>query len=452
MATYDLTTTTPSKLAAGDILNIPYSGDCITINLPKGSYKLEAWGAYGPYSSASPSSSHTYGYGGYASGTITLTSKLTLYCYVGGTPLSTYTNNYYYGGWNGGGSKVYSSSYRDNGPGGGATDFCLVKGTMTLDSYYRYVRDSASYLSRLLVAGGGGGGRTNNVQSQGGYCPVTATATQTYAGGMTATGSSVASGTVTGGFGYGGTSTNTSDDRAAGGGGWYGGNSAGDSYGGGGSSFAWCDAYSSYVPSGYSVDETYKLTDVSLLLGSSNNCPAGVKSDGYARITVISVAAVEDTFLDLIIHGVTYPEVKEIEIPLSSSTSTLLPFVYVKQSPSTTGISYTTRSIKINKVTYSNVYLLKVPKSGDTSTKVMYLLAVGTNKSYPVADDNEITAGDAVVAQDALYPSASLYPDTTLYPSDSPDVRLWDSSGKAANGIALKGGSDGDEITIYVPS
>lgn len=295
MATYDLTATTPSTLAVGDVLNIPYSGACITISLPKGTYKLEAWGAYGPYSSASPSSSHTYGYGGYASGTLTLTDALTLYCYVGGTPLSTYSNSYYYGGWNGGGSKVYSSSYRDNGPGGGATDFCLVKGSISLDSYYRYVRTSASYLSRLLVAGGGGGGRTNNVQSQGGYCPVTATATQTYAGGMTATGSTVASGTITGAFGYGGTSTNTSDDRAAGGGGWYGGTSAGDRYGGGGSSFAWCDAYASYVPSGYSVDEKYKLTGVSLLLGSSNNCPAGVTSDGYARVTVVALPTPPDT-------------------------------------------------------------------------------------------------------------------------------------------------------------
>lgn len=41
MATYDLTSTAPSRLQAGDILNIPYSGAAQNITLPKGTYKLE---------------------------------------------------------------------------------------------------------------------------------------------------------------------------------------------------------------------------------------------------------------------------------------------------------------------------------------------------------------------------------------------------------------------------
>ena len=69
MATYDLTSSIPTKIAAGDILNCPYSGTYKTITLPKGTYKLECWGAQGGYRSSS-----TYGgKGGYSVGTITLT-------------------------------------------------------------------------------------------------------------------------------------------------------------------------------------------------------------------------------------------------------------------------------------------------------------------------------------------------------------------------------------------
>lgn len=299
MAEYNLTSQFPSRLFAGDVLNIPYSGQCVTITLPRGIYKLEAWGAYGPYSSASPATAHSYGNGGYAAGQLALKSALTLHCYVGGMPLSTPKDGYYYGGYNGGGSKLYSTNYRDNGPGGGATDFCLVKGRMLLDYYRRYVREEESYLSRILVAGGGGGGRSNNAVSQGGYAPCATTSGNAYYGGMTAPGT-VASSTASflGGFGFGSVSINASDDRAAGGGGWYGGGDAGDSYGGGGSSFAWCDTYAGYVPSGYSVGAEHKLSNVTLALGSENPSPAGLASDGYARITVIAVDVLPEMIFD----------------------------------------------------------------------------------------------------------------------------------------------------------
>lgn len=45
LATYDLTTTIPSNIQTGDILNCPYSGIYKIITLPKGQYKLECWGA-----------------------------------------------------------------------------------------------------------------------------------------------------------------------------------------------------------------------------------------------------------------------------------------------------------------------------------------------------------------------------------------------------------------------
>lgn len=41
MATYDLTSTTPTEIVTGDIINCPYSGTYKSITLPAGEYKLE---------------------------------------------------------------------------------------------------------------------------------------------------------------------------------------------------------------------------------------------------------------------------------------------------------------------------------------------------------------------------------------------------------------------------
>ena len=41
MAIYDLTSSIPSKIKTGDILNCPYTGSGKSIILPKGTYKLE---------------------------------------------------------------------------------------------------------------------------------------------------------------------------------------------------------------------------------------------------------------------------------------------------------------------------------------------------------------------------------------------------------------------------
>ena len=81
MATYDLTTTIPSNIQTGDILNCPYSGMCKSINLPKGTYKLECWGAQGGSSSYHNT---TGGKGGYSTGVYTITNNTTLYLYTGG--------------------------------------------------------------------------------------------------------------------------------------------------------------------------------------------------------------------------------------------------------------------------------------------------------------------------------------------------------------------------------
>ena len=259
-----------------------------TITLKPGTHKLEAWGASGVYSSANPTSSHPNGYGGYASGTLTLTESLNVTLYIGGSPNSNSDVNY--GGWNGGGASYAGSRYNDNGAGGGATDICLTPSSITTDSYQRYVRTSASYLSRILVAGGGGGGRNSDVASNGGY--FNTSGANTYVGSLTAAGSS--SGTYqSGGFGYGSSGTATSDDNAGGGGGWYGGATNGDSYGGGGSSFVWSTDTASSVPSGYTPSTKYQMTNVVYNKGnttmpsstSTTGTETGHSGDGHIRIT-----------------------------------------------------------------------------------------------------------------------------------------------------------------------
>lgn len=305
MATYDLTSTTPTKLAAGDILNCPYSGTVKSITLPKGTYKLEVWGAQGLYTINSPTNTWTYGRGGYAAGTLALNKERTFYIYVGGRPYysgpnstaySAGTSSSYYGGWNGGGARYSGDSYGDNGPGGGATDISITGGDVTFDSTkQQYLRDNSSYLGRIIVAGGGGGGRSGQSYCAGGYHPANGNSSN-YAGGMTS--SPTSSGSYSGGFGYGATGRSNGDDYGGGGGGWYGGPSKGDSYGGGGSSFVWSDDHASYIPSGYTPTADLKMTSISCIAGnksmpSSSNIGStetGHDGNGYCRITVLEIA------------------------------------------------------------------------------------------------------------------------------------------------------------------
>ena len=291
MAVYDITTQTidVESLETGDILNCPYTGSEQSIELPTGKYILEVWGA----ASNKPSSNH--GKGGYSRGTLELDDTTNLYFYVGGQP-STASDPYLLGGWNGGGATYGTSG--DSGAGGGATDICLVRSDVTLDSSYRYTRSRESYLSRLITAGGAGGGYSSTYQSQrgGGHCPKITTSQTAYIGGMTAPGSVVSSCTI-GNFGYGATSNYTGDDYSGGGGGWYGGGSQGDSYGGGGSSFIWCEELAEFVPEDWTLSTDYYLTNIDIKYGNDSLIEPdeeeriGHDGDGYARIIVIEAVA-----------------------------------------------------------------------------------------------------------------------------------------------------------------
>lgn len=162
------------KLAAGTVFDFNYTGTVQSIDLPKGRYKLQCWGAQG--GSEDWAVDGTIGSkGGYSEGVLNLNTTTTIYAFVGGWPgrktgaanPQTGGGDTLNGGWNGGGaSREYTRTWGDINdpndfcswprPGGGATDFALVSSNMGYVSG-RTKRSSASLLSRFIVAGGGAG-------------------------------------------------------------------------------------------------------------------------------------------------------------------------------------------------------------------------------------------------------------------------------------------------------
>lgn len=153
------------QVVSGDYLSYSYNGSYYTIQLPKGTYKFEVWGARG-----GGLGNDTGGSGGYAYGQIVVSATTTYYIYCGGVGAnSTSTidgnndNTHYAGGYNGGGNGTGSA-----GPGGGgATDIRTTSGTASTAS---------SYNTRIIVAAGGGGGSSATTS---GACATTGTATST---------------------------------------------------------------------------------------------------------------------------------------------------------------------------------------------------------------------------------------------------------------------------------
>ena len=243
---------TPSS---GSVQNYVYSGSVQTTpTLPAGSYKLECWGANG---GSGPC--YAGGKGGYSKGTITLSSAVILYVYVGGSGVAGTASGGSTGGFNGGGS-VASGAATASGSGGGASHIATATGVLS-----SLVSNQAAV---LIVAGGGGGGSYANNENQyggngggttgqsGGNIGTNAVGgggTQTAggdAGLMGSPGTSFAAST-SGSFGQGGNggrgtgnasgTTYTNHSGGAGGGGWYGGGGSTAHYwgrpGGGGSGY-----------------------------------------------------------------------------------------------------------------------------------------------------------------------------------------------------------------------
>lgn len=268
-----------SNIKTGDILNFDYTGAVQSVTLPKGTYKLECWGAQGGYSSSNSGIEVGMGgKGGYSAGTITLNQKTPIYIYAGGVG-SISGNGKADGGFPNGGSSWASRTSEGAGGGGGSSDIRI--GT---DSLY----------ARVIVAGGGGGGGEDN--ETGGY-----------GGGETGgTSGSGTPGSQTAPSGYFGIGGHTSYDGGGGGGGWYGaypaggqttpatGSSGSDTSGSpGGSGYVYTSATASNYPSGCLLNSSYYLSAAKTIAGNTSftsptgSSETGHSGNGYCRITVI---------------------------------------------------------------------------------------------------------------------------------------------------------------------
>lgn len=268
-----------SNIKTGDILNFDYTGTVQTVTLPKGTYKLECWGAQGGYSSSNSGIEVGMGgKGGYSAGTITLNQKTLIYIYTGGVG-SISGNGKADGGFPNGGSSWASSTSEGAGGGGGSSDIRIG-----IDSLY----------ARVIVAGGGGGGGEDN--ETGGY-----------GGGETGgTSGSGTPGSQTAPSGYFGIGGHTSYDGGGGGGGWYGaypaggqttpatGSSGSDTSGSpGGSGYVYTSATASNYPSGCLLNSSYYLSAAKTIAGNTSftsptgSSETGHSGNGYCRITVI---------------------------------------------------------------------------------------------------------------------------------------------------------------------
>lgn len=295
MSTYDLTSSIPANIATGDILNCPYSGTYKTITLPKGTYKLECWGAQG----GSYNTTYYGGKGGYSVGKLTLSESTTIYVYVGGEGEGS-VGGEKAGGFNGGGRCYTSeSSYYANGSGGGASDVRIGQ-----DSLY----------ARVIVAGGGGGAGSYNSSNRysggtgGGTSGITPSQYNTSyksgeGGSQTSRGishyytytDSTTYGTLAD-FGVGaGAITDNTYRVTGGGGGWYGGGSGDRAAGGGGSGYVYTSSTASNYPSGCLLTSAFYLDEAETIDGNtsfpstSGSTETGHTGNGYVRITVIKI-------------------------------------------------------------------------------------------------------------------------------------------------------------------
>jgi len=271
-----------------------------TVTLNPGTYKLEVWGAQG----GSFNTTYIGGYGGYSYGTLTLTSAVTAYVYVGGQGTNGTTSGTFAGGFNGGGQANSTNATYDMSAGGGGTDIRLGQ-----DSLY----------ARVIVAGGGGGAGSYNGSYR--YSGGNGGGTSGSAGGQYSTSyrAGLGGGTTSAGTSYYGTTTNStsygtpatfgtggagkSSYIAGGGGGWYGGGYARRASGGGGSGYVYTSSTASQYPSGCLLNSSYYLTNAATSTSSQTG-------NGKARISGTERIQTQKT-------GYTIPQVTGLTIYLS---------------------------------------------------------------------------------------------------------------------------------------
>lgn len=422
LTTYDLTTTTPSFIKTGDILNCPYSGTYKIITLPKGQYKLECWGAQGGYRNDSTCG----GKGGYSVGTITLITTTTMYLYSGGAGNTGGAN----GGFNGGGLR---DSY--NG-GGGASDIRIGQNSL---------------YARVIVAGGGGsdGAPTNTGMYGGGTSG--GTATQSFGsggGGGTQTAGGAGGNNNSGSFGIGGRGIYYANGYGgAGGGGWYGGGGTypdgsgdDDRGGGGGSGFVWTG---SNAPNSYKLGSQYYLSNASTVAGNTSfvsptgTAETGHAGNGYVRITVIEAK----TNLSIYIKNSAWKENNEI---LFKKTNWINhKNIYIKYNPQSLPTGYTALEyIQSSGTQYINTGV--VPSE---NTKMQIKFSTSTSKGVIAGSDKGYKVSSFMLAVTiATFNTGSLA--VSLADGSKHSVKLYSNNVIIDNSNKGSGGS-GSFTTTY---
>ena len=296
-----------SNIKTGDILNFDYTGAVQSTTLPKGTYKLECWGAQGGNSNQSNGTYGNGGKGGYSTGILNVSTNTTIYITVGGQGQNGALNTRTAGGFNGGGDGYGTNNSGVGGGGGGASDISLMHPVFSQSSYFiNKILDTNSLLSRIIVAGGGGSAGydvSNNAANGGaggGTTGQDGLSNRVYhgTGGKQTTfgtgGSSEESNrySVQAKFGCGASASNSTDVAPGGGGGWYGGGLYCDSAGGG-SGYVYTSSTASNYPSGCLLNSSYYLTDAKTIAGNNSfvsptgSSETGHSGNGYCRITVI---------------------------------------------------------------------------------------------------------------------------------------------------------------------
>lgn len=410
-----------ASVTNGQILNYSYTGAVQSVTLPKGTFKLEVWGAQGGYRSSS-----TYGgLGGYSAGTIELTAATTLYIYVGGEGGGSTTNTgaVVTGGFNGGG-------YRYGYPGGGgASDIRIA---------------STSLYARVIVAGGGGSCGATSKQGMYGGGESGGASTENYGSygyggtqtGFTTTVTALTTQPTTnstsnypGGFGFGGFGIYTSSGYGgAGGGGWYGGCGAcpdssadDDRGGGGGSGYVYNSTNAANYPSGCLLNSSYYLSDTSLIAGNASftdpggSTVTGHSGNGYARITVVKATPADATNLKYSVAE------RKVTLTWTASTDSVTGYnIYYGTSTSKTGT--TTSTTFTTGVTYSpginHTFTVKAYNDSGESDGVSVIVYF----SAPPAPTNvKVTLTDGMYHVTWTKPSTSIAIDYYMvyYGSDS---------------------------------
>ena len=126
-----------------------YTGAVETFTVPStGEYKLELWGGQG-----GSISNYIGGYGGYSTGTVSLTKGQVLYIAVGGKGAgATGTGQSLAGGWNGGGSVSGNSGVNHiAGAGGGATHIALNSNLGALETNQITFQQHVGVMVALVV-------------------------------------------------------------------------------------------------------------------------------------------------------------------------------------------------------------------------------------------------------------------------------------------------------------